>query len=122
MPPSSRHGVSYKPRAKSSAAQRESEGAEIPRMTVEENAVGGRGPCFGRVGSGGTREGMSGHGSGPTPPAGRKPADKVRQLQRRLWAAAKRQRSRRFHALYDRIHRRDVLWVAWKRVSYPGDA
>ena len=35
--------------------------------------------------------------------------DKVRLLQRRLWAAAKRSPNRRFHALYDRIYRRDVL-------------
>lgn len=42
--------------------------------------------------------------------------DKVRQLQRRLWAAAKRAPGRRFHALYDRIHRGDVLWEAWRRV------
>jgi len=41
---------------------------------------------------------------------------KVRHLQRRLWAAAKRSPGRRFHALYDRIHRDDVLWVAWERV------
>jgi RNA-directed DNA polymerase len=41
----------------------------------------------------------------------------VRQLQRRLWAAAKRSPTRRFHALYDRIHRSDVLWEAWKRVK-----
>src|SRR6266496_3264362 len=40
----------------------------------------------------------------------------VRGLQRRLWAAAKRSRGRRFHALYDRIHRADVLWEAWERV------
>ena len=116
VPPLSRQGAPYKPRVKSSAAQRESEGVETPMMAVQENAVGGRGPCFGRVGSGGKREGMAGHRSGPTPPGGRKPADKVRQLQRRLWAAAKRHRGRRFHALYDRIHRRDVLWSAWKRV------
>jgi len=44
------------------------------------------------------------------------PVDKVRQLQRRLWIAAKQSPERRFHALYDRIHRRDVLWEAWKRV------
>src|SRR6266511_386610 len=40
----------------------------------------------------------------------------VRGLQRRLWAAAKRSRGRRFHALYDRISRSDVLWEAWERV------
>jgi RNA-directed DNA polymerase len=41
---------------------------------------------------------------------------KVRRLQRRLWAAAKQSEERRFHALYDRIHRGDVLWEAWYRV------
>jgi len=40
----------------------------------------------------------------------------VRQLQRRLYVAAKRSPGRRFHALFDRIHRSDVLWEAWKRV------
>lgn len=49
-------------------------------------------------------------------PCGRKPADKVRYLQRRLWAAAKRSPKRRFHALYDRIYRDDILWEAWRRV------
>ena len=44
------------------------------------------------------------------------PEDKVRQLQVRLWMCAKRSRTRRFHALYDRIYRRDVLWRAWTRV------
>jgi len=42
--------------------------------------------------------------------------DKVRELQRKLFMAAKRQRGRRFHALYDRILRGDVLQEAWKRV------
>ncbi|HEX2461703.1 MAG TPA: group II intron reverse transcriptase/maturase [Vicinamibacterales bacterium] len=41
----------------------------------------------------------------------------MRQLQRRLWVAAKRSSERRFHALADRIHRRDVLWEAWRRVK-----
>ncbi|MGH2577749.1 MAG: reverse transcriptase domain-containing protein, partial [Actinomycetota bacterium] len=41
---------------------------------------------------------------------------KVRRLQNRLWAAAKQSSGRRFHALYDRIHRDDVLWAAWERV------
>lgn len=44
------------------------------------------------------------------------PDDKVRQLQRKLYIAAKRSQERRFHALYDRIWRRDVLLEAWKRV------
>src|SRR5437867_579706 len=44
------------------------------------------------------------------------PIDKVRELQRSLFMAAKRNRERRFHALYDRIWRSDVLWEAWKRV------
>jgi len=44
------------------------------------------------------------------------PPDKVRKLQRRLWMCAKQSRTRRFHALYDRIYRGDVLWEAWKRV------
>jgi group II intron reverse transcriptase/maturase len=42
----------------------------------------------------------------------------VRQLQRRLWVASKRSPTRRFHALYDRIHRLDVLWEAWRRVRH----
>ena len=50
-------------------------------------------------------------------PAGAHPGDKVRQLQARLWRAAKQSPQRRFHALYDRIHRRDVLWEAWRRVK-----
>jgi RNA-directed DNA polymerase len=50
-------------------------------------------------------------------PAGRSPAGKVRELQRALWAAAKQSSGRRFHALYDRIHRGDVLWEAWERVK-----
>jgi group II intron reverse transcriptase/maturase len=55
-------------------------------------------------------------GSGSNSPRGREPEDKVRQLQRRLCAAAKRHPERRFHALYDRIARPDVLAEAWKRV------
>jgi len=52
----------------------------------------------------------------PNYPDGHMPAVKVRQLQNRLWAAAKQSRERRFHALYDRVHRSDVLWEAWRRV------
>lgn len=82
---------------------------------VQHNAAPGKGPCGGNVGSGGTCEGMAGKDRSNSPRGQRTP-DKVRQLQRRLWAAAKRSSGRRFHALYDRIHRSDVLWEAWKRV------
>jgi RNA-directed DNA polymerase len=39
--------------------------------------------------------------------------DKVRELQRTLYRAAKADPGRRFHALYDKVHRRDVLERAW---------
>jgi hypothetical protein len=42
------------------------------------------------------------------------PIDNVRKLQRRLYIAAKCNQERRFHALYDRIWRSDVLLEAWK--------
>ena len=60
------------------------------------------------LGFGGKCEGM--------PETAKIPIDKVRQLQIRLWVCAKRSRTRRFHALYDRIYRSDVLWRAWTRV------
>jgi group II intron reverse transcriptase/maturase len=44
------------------------------------------------------------------------PTDKVRELQRALFCAAKRDPGRRFHALFDRICRDDVLQEAWQRV------
>ncbi len=40
----------------------------------------------------------------------------VQELQSTLWACAKRSPERRFHALYDRIWRSDVLREAWRRV------
>jgi group II intron reverse transcriptase/maturase len=42
--------------------------------------------------------------------------DKVRDLQRTLYRAAKADPGRRFHALYDKVHRRDVLERAWELV------
>ena len=46
--------------------------------------------------------------------------EKSRQLQRRLYLAAKKCRNRRFHALYDRIFRPDILWRAWDEVKGNG--
>src|SRR3954466_13990417 len=42
--------------------------------------------------------------------------DKVRELQRTLYRAAKAAPKRRFHALYDKVYRRDVLERAWELV------
>jgi len=48
------------------------------------------------------------------------PVDKTQQLQRKLYLAAKASRNRRFHALYDRIFRPDILWRAWQEVRQNG--
>ena len=42
---------------------------------------------------------------------------KVRQLQNKLYLTAKKCSSRRFHALYDKVYRDDVIYEAWKRVK-----
>src|SRR5580700_6538061 len=64
-----------------------------------------------------------------TVPVGHKPGDpdsemvlmatggSVRELQRKLWVAAKRSPGRRFHALFDRVFRSDVLKEGWRRVQ-----
>lgn len=114
--PSSRQSGSYKSKTKTSAAQRESEGTVVVTKPATNNASGAKGPCGGHADEAGKREGMAAT-SGPNHPDRRKPVDKVRRLQRRLWIAAKRSPERRFHALYDQIWRSDVLREAWKRVK-----
>src|SRR3972149_7736397 len=76
---------------------------------------GGKGPCFGRASTGGKSEGMV-RTAGPNHPGRLSPVDKARRLQRKLYVAAKRSPGRRFHALYDRVHRPDILWKAWECV------
>jgi RNA-directed DNA polymerase len=44
------------------------------------------------------------------------PADPVRALQHALYRAAKADPGRRFHALWDKVSRSDVLWRAWVAV------
>ncbi|MGH9301705.1 MAG: group II intron reverse transcriptase/maturase [Acidimicrobiales bacterium] len=101
---------------KAFGGQRESDGVVVLPI-AGRNPAGGKDPDFGHAGNDGTRKGMP--GSAPDNyPEGQKhltPAN-VRRLQNRLWAAAKQSSERRFHALYDRIYRRDVLWEAWERV------
>jgi hypothetical protein len=87
--PESGRSVSNKPKVKSSAVQRESEGVVVPSMTVTNNAVGGKGLCFGHADSEGKREGMVGslrHNN----PFDDIVEDKVRQPQRQLRLRAKR--------------------------------
>lgn len=93
-------------RPKGGGAGRESEGFVVPLKAVK--AAGGKGPCFDESEGRGKREGMIGRSNNPI--------DKVRELQRKIWMCAKRSKTRRFHALYDRIYRGDVLWEAWDRV------
>jgi RNA-directed DNA polymerase len=105
-----------KPMVKPGGGQRESDGVVVPlRAEGQHNPQSGKGPDFGHIGGGGKREGMTGMVRSNYP-NGFKSTDKVRQLQRRLWAAAKQSPERRFHALFDRIYRGDVLWEAWRRV------
>lgn len=47
---------------------------------------------------------------------------KVRELQRSLYVAARTSKTRRFHALHDRVRRRDVLRTAWERIRENGGA
>lgn len=118
---------------KSAGVQRESERGVVPVIGVQHNAPGGKGPHFDRACEEGKRQGMDrvsgpNHpGSDPAVPVGREAVDlgfelrpesfaNARKLQRKLWAAAKQSPERRFHALYDRVHRGDVLWEAWRRV------
>lgn len=115
---------------KSSGVQRESEGVVVPPIGVQHNAPGGKGPHFDHAWGEGKRQGMTGtaRSNNPNGPASvSQPVDpvrrlglpgvgKVRGLQRKLWAAAKQSKGRRFHALFDRVHRGDVLWEAWERV------
>lgn len=42
--------------------------------------------------------------------------EKTRELQIKLYRAAKRSESRRFHALYDKVHRKDFMQRGWEEV------
>lgn len=109
---------------KSEGAQRESDGVVVPLIGAQHNAPGGKGPDFGDADQVGKHAGMTGDSWSNYPDTsqrvvavdGNPSPVRVRELQRRLWATAKQSKDRRFHALYDRIHRGDVLWEAWERV------
>jgi RNA-directed DNA polymerase len=111
---------------KTLGGQRESDGVVVPLIGAQHNAPGGKGPDFDHAGDAGKCEGMTGVSRSNYPgrpslavadeePLSFSPV-KVRELQRTLWAAAKQSSGRRFHALYDRVCRGDVLVEAWERV------
>ena len=105
---------------KSEGEQRKSDGVVVPLM-AGRNPVGGKGPDFDHAGGVGKRKGMAGTARSNNPGGAHSTdtivkIDNVRRLQRKLWAAAKQSPERRFHALFDRVHRGDVLVEAWKRV------
>jgi hypothetical protein len=121
--PGSGQARSYKPKAKSSRAQRESDGIVVPRdqaqagpaKAVWHDAAGGKGPCGGHAEIAGKRKGMAGV-TGPKDPGGEASRVHVRQPQRQLRAAAKQAPRRRQHARYQRW-RVDILCEAWRRAS-----
>ena len=105
----------YKPMVKSGGGQRESERGVVPVIGVQHNAPGGKGPHLDRSSGEGKHQGMAGaaranYPGGPQPVvAGLVPPPapglaragpvNVRELQRKLRAAAKQSPERRFHAL-----------------------
>lgn len=74
---------------------------------MHENAVEGRGLASVR-----SVKGVSARASR----VGNNPIDKVQKLRDGLGEAARRSKTRRFHALHDRVWRGDVLRAAWERV------
>jgi RNA-directed DNA polymerase len=111
-PTESGQGIVDKQRVKRRAAKRESEGLVVPLKHATITRAEGRSSALTMACEGEACEGMVGDAKRPN-----HPEDKVRELQRSLFRSAKKNRKRRFHALYDRIARRDVLCEAWKRVK-----
>ena len=110
---------------KRNGGQRKSDGVVVPERGTRERVVVGKGPDFGHANQAGTRKGMAGTARSNSPGTHKGVVDlnrlgpvgsNVQRLQRSLWAAAKQSSERRFHALYDRICRGDVLMEAWRRV------
>lgn len=97
------------------AAERESEGVVVVMIGVQQNAPGAKGPYFTDARRRSRRAVMSADMSARsvTRAIG---VDRVRALQRVLYRCAKQDRGRRFHAVFDKVARSDVLERAWGEV------
>jgi hypothetical protein len=91
-PPGSGQRGSYKPMAKSSRAQRESEGIVVLLTAATNNAVRGKGPCFGRARNEGKCQGMAGM-TGPNHPDALLRVANARQPRHELGMPAERLRA-----------------------------
>ncbi len=84
--------------------------------TGQHNPVRAKGPCF--IGAprkrGGTLTSVDTSARSVSHAEG---VDPVRALQRVLYRSAKQDPERRFHALYDKLARSDVMWRAWVDVA-----
>jgi hypothetical protein len=118
--PTSGHRDSYKPMAKSSRAQRESEGTEVLLRAATNNAVGGKGPCFGRARNEGTCQGMAGT-TGPNHPAKRELGVNAQQPLHELGMRAERLGglTRRLRSDTRSVLRRVGRWAAHARSRRP---
>lgn len=110
-----------KAKPKHGRAQRESDGVVVPRKAVQDNTVEGRTPALVRLPRGGKREDMA-RPSGRVKSPGAKSAvpqkwEKVRRLQWELYRAAKQQKERKFHALWQCVTDRHMLTEAWWKVE-----
>jgi hypothetical protein len=103
------------------AAGRESEAAVVPFGPAgQHNPQGGKGRCFVRARAG--RPGSVSAGNTARSTLAAVGGDRVRALQHVLYRAARADPERRFHVLFDKVHRRDVLDRAWQEVRRNGGA
>lgn len=112
-------GSSISLRVKRGTARRESDQGIVPlRSQGQHNPGTGKALCLESTLAAGV---SGGHGAGnpyaPNSSKGQEVFNKTQQLQSRLWASAKSNKNRRFHALYDRIYRYDILEIAWSKVK-----